>query len=84
MPKFKVELRAPACFHVIVKAPTREAAKAWADEKGFDHVMDHEPHFDREDDFLDSDGTETGSVKLMRKNAPGSVDVAVDEKGEEL
>lgn len=78
-------LSAPAQIHVIVKAPTREAAKKWADDEGNTFVSNYaEPHFEREDDFLDTDGTKTDMVQLMRKNAKGKPEVEVDKEGEEI
>ena len=43
-----------------------------------------EPHFEREDDYLLTDGTETESVQMMKVNSKGKPEVEVDKEGEEI
>lgn len=69
---------------MVVRAPTEKAARKWADFEGSTFVSSYcDPCFDRADDFLDTDGTETDSVEEMSPHARGKPELEVDEKGEE-
>ena len=81
MPLFLVKFRSTVEVMVPVRAPTRQAALAWAEDAGLDHMAGLPE--EQLADCIDDDGYEVITVRSVKESATSPTDITVDSEGAE-
>jgi hypothetical protein len=79
MARFWVHLHEKHAFHIVVEAPSREAAETWA----YDHGMEFVYSVAREDDEVISADVDSVEEMLSEDAEREIIEVRVNAKGEE-